>query len=185
MSTLIVYFSFLGNNKLMAENMAKNINADLKAITEPKKRTAFTILLDMIFNRTPKINPLTIDWDFYDHVILMSPIWNMRLAHPMKSFIQKERKHFPNYSFASVCGGREGQENSLCRQLTRLVGIPPIAITQFEINSLVAAKKIQKPENVSNHRISTEELTLFKTRKEHFLEIVDTHLNNHSTYEKA
>lgn len=58
MKTLIVYFSFSGNNELLAKDVAKDLEADLLQITEPKKRGIFRIMLDMLFNRFPKINEL-------------------------------------------------------------------------------------------------------------------------------
>ena len=55
MKTLIAYYSFTHNNEVLAKDLQKKLNCDIHKIEEPGKRTGFTILLDLIFNRNPEI----------------------------------------------------------------------------------------------------------------------------------
>lgn len=48
MRILIIYFSFSGNNRLLAEHLAKRIGCDICPIVEKKRRTMVTIILDNV-----------------------------------------------------------------------------------------------------------------------------------------
>ena len=54
MKTLVISYSFTGNNGKLANKLAQSIYADYSVLKENNRRTIFTILLDVIFNRTPK-----------------------------------------------------------------------------------------------------------------------------------
>jgi flavodoxin len=54
MKTLIAFYSFSGNNKLLAGYLQKKSGSDLQQMAELKHRTGFTIQLDILFKRTPK-----------------------------------------------------------------------------------------------------------------------------------
>jgi flavodoxin len=54
MSTLIVCYSFSGNNRVLARFLQVRLGADLQEIEEVKPRTGFAILLDVLFKRSPK-----------------------------------------------------------------------------------------------------------------------------------
>ena len=161
MKTLIVYFSFSGNNKMLAINIASDIEADVIEITEPKKRGMFKIMLDIFFNRSPKINDLEIRWEEYDHIMLMAPIWNYIIAHPMKSFIKKEKEHLKNYSFITVCSGREKQKEKIRTQLKKLTAYEPKAIIEFEILDLITSEE----QDISKYEVTQEDLEKFKNEK--------------------
>lgn len=79
MKELIVYYSFSGNTKKYAEELAKTTNADLCEITEVKKRgkfNAYTRGIVQTFKGTKsKINPVSIDFSQYDKIIIASPVW--------------------------------------------------------------------------------------------------------------
>ncbi len=170
MKTLIVYFSFTGNNKLLANTMAKDLEAEVLQITEPKKRGMFGIMLDMLFNRFPKIDNLEISWQKYDHVLLMAPIWNYLIAHPMKSFIRKNSEYLKNYSFITLCSGRETQKEKIAKQLKKLVKYEPKTIIEFEILKLPTYEE-QKD---SIYKVTQDDLKIFK-EEEAYQKILKTY----------
>jgi flavodoxin len=55
MKTIIVYYSSTHNNEILADNLQKKFSCDILKIEEIRKRTALTILGDLIFNRNPKL----------------------------------------------------------------------------------------------------------------------------------
>jgi hypothetical protein len=59
------------------------MGCDICPILEKKRRTIITIMLDMMFRREPKIQPLEFSVLNYDHIILVAPIWDAKLSHPM------------------------------------------------------------------------------------------------------
>lgn len=158
MKSLIVYFTFSGNNEMLAKDMAQDIGGDLARITEPKKRGMFGIMLDMLFNRFPKIDALDIQWEKYDHIILIAPIWNYHIAHPMKSFIKNENKNLKNYSFVTLCTGRDKQAKKIESQLATLATFEPKDVVLLQIRDLSTYEE----KNSSQHKIEEHELEQFK-----------------------
>lgn len=71
----------------------------------------------MAFRREPKLEPLSRQPAAYEHVLLVAPVWNAKLAHPMKAFVKRERQALARYSFITLCGyERPGQSESLARE---------------------------------------------------------------------
>ena len=65
MKILVIYFSYSGNNRLLAEYLGKRIGGDICPIVEEKRRTFLTIILDMMFNREPNIKNLEYPISYY------------------------------------------------------------------------------------------------------------------------
>jgi menaquinone-dependent protoporphyrinogen IX oxidase len=142
MKILIVYFSFSGNNRLLAEHLAKRLNCDAFPIVEKKRRTIITIFLDMLFGREPKIEDLECVASNYDRIILVAPIWDSKLANPIRTLIKKEKAALSDYSFISLCGyDRSGQNESITRELLALTGITPNAVFELKISDLFPREK--------------------------------------------
>ncbi|EZH73977.1 hypothetical protein ATO12_13935 [Aquimarina atlantica] len=158
MKTLIVYFSFSGNNELLAKDLAKDLEADLLQITEPKKRGMFRIMLDMLFNRFPRINELNILWNDYHHIVLVAPIWNYIIAHPMKTFIKKNKEYLTNYSFITLCSGRDTQKEKIMAQLRKLADYEPKVIIEFETRTFITPEQERK----GAYKVTQEDLTRLK-----------------------
>lgn len=121
MKTLIIYYSFSGNNEFLVQELQKRLGCDIQKIVELKKRTGFTILLDLIFKRNPKIRKSDFDLKQYDRFILAAPIWDGKIATPLKSFIEQEKDNFKEYSFITVCTGPEGQDKKITDELVQLI----------------------------------------------------------------
>jgi len=161
MKTAVIYFSHTGNNRLIANEIAGKIQADSFPVTEPRKRATGTIILDMLFRRSAKIDTLPIDWTRYDHVLLIAPIWGGLIASPMKAFVKTEHANFPQFSFASLCGGAEGQEEKIRNQLVKWTGKAPKAVMQFEITELMSSENQGKVENLAVYKVKPQELDKF------------------------
>jgi flavodoxin len=84
MQTLIIYYSFSGNNKFLAQALQKRLDCDLHTIVELKHRKSIDILFDLIFKRTPKIRKSNFDLRQYDRSILVAPIWAGKIATPLR-----------------------------------------------------------------------------------------------------
>lgn len=104
MRILIIYFPFSGNNRRLAEYLVKEIQCDICPIIEKKRRTMVTFILDMMFKRYPKIEAIETPIANYDHTILVAPIWDSKVANPLKTLIRSEKNSLNNYSFISFCG---------------------------------------------------------------------------------
>ncbi|KAF5076771.1 Flavodoxin [anaerobic digester metagenome] len=93
MSTLVVFFSFEGNTKLVGDAIAKTMGADTVELKTSKQYPTAGIGKffwggkSVLFGETPQLVNERIDLSKYDTVIIGTPIWAGSFAPPIKSFI--------------------------------------------------------------------------------------------------
>lgn len=79
MKTIIVYFSFGGSTKREAERLSSQIDVPLCQVKEEHKRSLFTAFAPggflAIQRKTVAIQPLCIDLNNYDRIIIGCPVW--------------------------------------------------------------------------------------------------------------
>ena len=104
MKTLIIYYSWSGNTKRVAEKIRDEVkNSDLVEI----KVSAGTFSTDMyetndIFkeqietNQLPQIDLAKLNYQEYDLILIGSPVWSGMPASPIKSFLNELQR--VNYS---------------------------------------------------------------------------------------
>lgn len=112
MSTLVVYFSFNGNTKMIAEKIAETINADVVELKTSKEyptegfRKYFWGGKSVIFGEEPELTNERIDLNRYDTIIIGTPVWAGSFAPPIKSFISQSKISGKRIAlFASHGGG--------------------------------------------------------------------------------
>ena len=170
MKTLIIYYSFSGNNEFLAQELQKRLDCDIQKIVELKKKTGFTILLDLIFKRNPKIKRSDFDLKQYDRFILAAPIWDGKIATPLRSFIEMEKDNFKEYSFITVCTGPDGQDKKITDELLQLIQKRPKAVMQLKINDLLPPERKNKIRYATPYRINQRLLLAFEMEIEQFLQ---------------
>ena len=164
MKTLIAYYSFSGNNETLAQALKKNIDCDIFKIEEARRRSWFTILLDLMFDRMPAIRFTPFSLAEYDLVICIAPIWASKIAAPLKTFLNSEKDKIKEYSFITVCGGASGQVEKIEKQLTDIVGKKPCSIAELWISSLPQGKK-----DTAKYKIGQNDLDAFENHIQDFL----------------
>ena len=93
MNTLILYYSYGGNTKRIAEMIQKRIGGDLAEIEtiRPYSGDYNSVVTQgqQEVNRgyMPEIKPLDVDVQAYDRIILGSPVWWYTFAPAMKTFL--------------------------------------------------------------------------------------------------
>lgn len=112
MRTLVVYFSFDGNTKFIAEKIAESLSADIIELKTSKKyptegfRKYFWGGKSVIFGEKPKLTNERIDLDLYETIIIGTPVWAASFAPPIKSFISQYKIQGKRIAlFASHGGG--------------------------------------------------------------------------------
>ena len=79
MKTLIIYYSYSGKTKRIAEALAESESADIaeiKSVGRPVKLKVYTAgILATFRNKAWPIQPPDIDFSDYERLILMSPVW--------------------------------------------------------------------------------------------------------------
>jgi flavodoxin len=169
MKPLIIYYSHTRNNQALALELQKRLQCDIEQITELKKRTGFTILLDLAFNRNPSIKNLNVSLEQYDHVVLIAPIWASKIASPLKSFLTLKGDSLKKYSFITVCSGVDGQEVKIKKQLIKLTGKEPAQVLELKIRDLLAPEQKGKIKYETPFRIREKDLVYFDKAIEEFV----------------
>jgi flavodoxin len=171
MKTLIVYYSNTHNNELLAHDLQKKLACDILKIEEVKKRTGMTILLDLLFARTPTLRPHALSLDSYSNFILVAPIWAGKIASPLRAFLRAEKKYMKRYSFLSLCGGVTGQAEKIGKELLALLQVAPNAIVELWINDLLVVERKNTIKYTSGYRVVSGDLEKFKERIDEFLRL--------------
>jgi flavodoxin len=141
MKTLIIYYSFSGNNECLAHDLQKRLGCDIQKIIELKPRKSIDILLDLIFKRKSKIEKSDFDLRQYDRSILIAPIWASKIATPIGTYIELEQANFKEYLFITVCTRSDGQEAKITDDLVRSIQKKPKMVMQLKINDLFPSER--------------------------------------------
>ena len=158
MRIAVVSYSFTGNNGALAEAVAKTLSAEHIRITEPKPRKMSTILLDMIFNRTPKIQPSPTVLGKYDRIILMGPVWMGHAASPLRAYLKYLKANPQTYGFASISGGALNTNPKLADDLEKRAGAKPAAFVDLHIADLLPTGSESAMKDTSTYRLSGAEI---------------------------
>ena len=126
---LVVYFSRSGHTHSLAEQIASRLDADLEPIREPIVRSGtlgyLRSGLQALFKRRVEIAAPEHDPASYELVVIGTPIWNMAVSSPVRSYLGQTRESLRQVGFFATLGGM-GAERSF-EQMARLVGRQPIA----------------------------------------------------------
>jgi flavodoxin len=91
MKQLIIYYSYEGNTKLIAEEMANATGADLMAIKPLKEMKSKGFMKYVwggkaaVMKQKPKLEPLTHNMENYDRIIFGTPVWAGTFAPPFNT----------------------------------------------------------------------------------------------------
>ncbi len=151
MSTLVVYFSFEGNTKFIAEKIAETISADIVELKTSKKYPAegfgkyFWGGKSVIFGEKPKLINKRIDLKRYDVIIIGTPVWAGSFTPPIKSFISQYKIQGKRIALFA-CHGGGGAEKCFEKLKKALPGNEILCETDF-----IEPKK--KPEENSSKAV--------------------------------
>lgn len=170
MKNVIVYYSFTHNNEKLARLLGDKLQCEKLRIETVKRRTGFSVFLDIIFRRTPAVKTLAKSLAAYDHVTFVSPIWAGKIATPMKSLLLKERGMVSHYSFISLCGGAPGQRERVEQELISLLGKKPVHHVQLSVRDAMALHDHEKiPTAPTQYRVPAGELDIYEPQLKQFL----------------
>jgi len=180
METVVVYYSYSGNNDFLAKEIGERFGCDIVQLEEQKKRSGLTIALDLLFKRDSKLKDPDVRLNDYETIIFIAPIWDAKIATPLSSYLKKERENINSYAFITVCGGRPDQKQKITDQLQRLIGKKAIAVTELAVNELLPPEKKNKIEYVTPYRIKDNDFDVFKTTIQNFVNTVFRYSVNHA-----
>lgn len=126
MKTLIVYYSFDGSTKLMAEKMAEASDADLLAI-KPKEEIATHGFMKFVWGgrqammkAQPELLPIDKNAVDYDLIVVGTPVWAWTYTPPIRTFFEQHK--FTGKKVAVFCCHSGGMKTTLEQMKAALVG---------------------------------------------------------------
>lgn len=158
MKITVISYSLTGNNEALAASIASEISAEHIRITESKSRTNVTIALDMLFNRTPKVNSIVNNVEDNDLVIFVGPVWMGHVASPLRAYFKHLKTNLNQYAFVSISGGADGENPKLAGELIKRVGKEPVALIDLHIADLLPSDPKPTREITSAYRLNDEDV---------------------------
>jgi len=158
MKKIVISYSMTGNNDGLAKSIAKNLGAKHIRITEPKKRSNGKIAMDMILNRTPKINESMKDLDADGFVIFIGPVWMGQAASPLRVCFNELKNRLRQYAFISISGGALGPNPKLADELTKRIGKKPNAVIDLHIADLLPSDPKPTRQDTSVYRLNEQDV---------------------------
>ncbi len=144
MKIAILSFSFTGNNDAFAACVAKELTVEHIKISTRKPITNGAIMLDMLFDRTPKVQPAPEIMDKFDLILFFEPVWMGQVASPLRPYLKYLKKSPKQYGFLSISGGADGDNPKLRGELLKRTGATPALLLDLHIADLLPSD--QKPE---------------------------------------
>ncbi len=147
MKPLVVYYSRTGTIRKVGEAIARALNCDSEEITEKKGRAGSLGFLrsgmEATFGRLPTINAAAKDSASYDLIILGTPVWNLRMASPMRTYLTQHAGEFNKVAFFSTYGGKERPRvYADMEQLCRGAPVQVLGLQEREVKSGDYAQKV-------------------------------------------
>ena len=158
MNILVISYSLTGNNEALASSIAKELAAEHIKITEAKPRTTGSIVLDMIFNRTPRIQPIHDRLEKYDQILFVGPVWMGHAASPFRAYFKHLKTYTHKYTFASISGGAVNTNPKLAGDLKKRVGAAPEAVVDLHIADLMPSDPKPTMKDTSAYRVNHEDI---------------------------
>ena len=169
MKTLIVYYSFTGNNQALAFKLRERLQCDILRLEETGGRTGFSILLDLVFKRHSKLKKYNVRLRDFDKIVLIAPVWAGAVGTPMQTFLQNEKDNIRQYSFITVCSGAAGQREKISQALQSTLGIKPSLVEELWVNDLLPPEKRNKIRYTTPYRLKEADWKLFNPKLAHFV----------------
>lgn len=110
MKNLIIYYSYEGNCKEIANAIKEEINADvlcIEPIKEKKTKSLFRFIwggIEVYMTKKPKLKPYNINIDEYDTIFIGSPVWFGTYAPAINTFLTENKINNKNIGIF-ICSG--------------------------------------------------------------------------------
>lgn len=160
MAATVISYSMTGNNDALATSIAAALSAQHHRIKESKSRRYFTISLDLIFGRTPKIDLSLRDLKQDGLLLLVAPVWMGKVAFPLRRCLRELRGHPSPYAFIALSGGGEGPDSNphLGAELEKRTGRKPLIVINLHIADLVPVESKPTPQEIENYNLTGEDM---------------------------
>jgi len=140
---LVLYYSQTGATKAVAEEIQKQLGADIEAIEAVTpydgdfQQTIVRCQKEMGENKLPELKPLKVNVKDYDVVFVGFPVWFGTFARPMTAFLDKEK--FEGKKVVPFCTFGSGGLEACTKELKSVLPKAEVADGYGVRNARVAA----------------------------------------------
>lgn len=152
-------YSLTGNNGTLAAAVAKALSAEHIEILEEKPRKMGAIILDMILNRTPRVQPLPAVLEQYERILFIAPVWMGKVASPLRAYLKHLKVHPQPYAFASISGGALNTNPKLADDLEKRARTKPVVFIDLHITDLLPTEPKPTMKDTSAYRLNDAEIS--------------------------
>lgn len=163
MNIAVVSYSYTGNNDKLAACVARDLPATHIKITPQKPMTIGSIMLDMLFTRTPKVHPDPDSLKQYDLVLFFVPVWMGHIASPLRAYLHHIKSNPQAYGFFSISGGADGENPKLLAELLKRTGTRPAIMLDQHIKDFIHQNSKPARNDTSAYKISEAEASSLST----------------------
>src|SRR3569832_666408 len=134
-STVIVYYSYTGNSRRLAQLLAAQHGWPVGEVIEERARTGnLRCVLDSVFRRRPAVRYEGPELSNFETVVLVAPVWMQQLAGPMRSFVAQQRGRIGRVAVLITMGAL-GASNAFA-EVGKLLGRDPV------VSEVVVAREV-------------------------------------------
>ncbi len=130
---LVVFYSWSGNTRKVAEALAAELHCECEEIVETRARRgflAYTRSIREAAQRHPAlIAPTKHNPSAYDLVIVGTPVWAWSVSSPVRTYLAANAQSLPQVAFFCTLGGRG--EKSTFAQMEAICDKLPIGTIGF------------------------------------------------------
>lgn len=141
---LVVYYSRTGTTKRVAGSLAATLRGDVEEIIDRTNRSGLLGYLrsgyEAARRRQSAIDRAVHDPATYDLVIIGTPIWNLSVSSPVRSYLQRHRDALRRVAFFCTCGGRGGER--AFAQMAEICGAKPVATLVVRQHDLLRSTQL-------------------------------------------
>lgn len=129
MKTAIVFYSMSGNTKMIADQIAKALSADMielipeKAYPDKGMKKFIWGGKAAVMGDKPALEPYSFDAGAYDLILFGSPVWASSVAPPIRTFISENKNDLRSKQFGVfLCYSGGGADKAILK-LKKLLDI--------------------------------------------------------------
>jgi hypothetical protein len=156
--TVIVSYSLTGNNQDLASSLSAALGAEHVRITERKRRTMGTIVMDVMFHRTPRITMPAASIEDAELVIFVGPVWMGQIASPFRACLKQLGHKIDRYAFVTICGGATGPNPKLAEELEKRLEKKPACLVDLHIADLLPPEPKPTRDDTMAYRITAKDV---------------------------
>ena len=126
MKKLVVYYSFEGNTKFIAEVVANALGADILELKPAKEISTHGFMKyfwggkQVFMKEKPELLPFSKDPGYYDAIVIGTPVWSFTFSPPIGTFFSKAK--LSGKKTALFCSHSGGMKKTLEDMKKKLEG---------------------------------------------------------------